>query len=139
MSSLLLPGTSEYSVDECDRWRQRLTSRPPSSPYLCQINSLIPALLAGNSVILKPSPQTPSTAFRLRDALVLAGLPADVVQVAILDEARTLRLVADPRVGFVTFTGSVAGGKKIEQAVTGGQGFKGACRRSVCTWPRVLR
>lgn len=96
-----------------------------SYPYLCLINSIIPGLLAGNSLLLKPSPQTPSPAIRLQSAFDAAGLPKDVLQVLHLESADTLKLSADARVNFVAFTGSVAGGKGIERAAAEGKGFKG--------------
>ncbi|KAG6877961.1 hypothetical protein C0992_008908, partial [Termitomyces sp. T32_za158] len=57
-----------------------LQSHLPSFPYLTSINSVLPAIIAGNSVLLKPSPQTPVTAERIVNALIKAGLPKDVVQ-----------------------------------------------------------
>jgi acyl-CoA reductase-like NAD-dependent aldehyde dehydrogenase len=58
--------------------------------------------------------------------LLEAGLPPDVVQVVHTDQKTTLQgLVADPRVNYVAFTGSVAGGKAVAQAAAGGDGFKG--------------
>ena len=49
-------------------------------PYLILVNALIPALLAGNSVIVKPSPQTPTIAEHVREIFEEAGLPKDVIQ-----------------------------------------------------------
>ena len=92
---------------------------------MCLINSIVPGLLAGNSLLLKPSPQTPSPAIRLAAAFESAGLPKSVLQVLHLESADTLRLAADGRVAFVAFTGSVAGGKGIDRAAAEGDGFKG--------------
>jgi acyl-CoA reductase-like NAD-dependent aldehyde dehydrogenase len=92
---------------------------------MCLINSIVPGLLAGNSLLLKPSPQTPSPAIRLAAAFEAAGLPKNVLQVLHLESADTLRLAADGRVAFVAFTGSVAGGKGIDRAAAEGAGFKG--------------
>ncbi|KAG5643914.1 hypothetical protein DXG03_009486 [Asterophora parasitica] len=98
---------------------------PWNFPYLTAINALLPALLAGNTVLLKPSPQTPLTAERLADAFTAAGLPENVLTVLHLTPELTKRAVQDPRVQFVSFTGSVQGGRAVEQAAVAAQGFKG--------------
>lgn len=98
---------------------------PWNYPYLTTVNGLITALLAGNAVILKPSPQTPLTAESFKRTLVSAGLPADLLQVAHLDFPTTAQLAADPRIGFLIFTGSVSGGRALAQAAANGPGFKG--------------
>ena len=79
----------------------------------------------GNTVIVKPSPQTPSSATRLQEAFLAAGLPPAALQVLTLDQEGTAKLVASPSVAFVAFTGSVAGGKGVDQAASGGPNFKG--------------
>lgn len=84
------------------------------------INSVLPAILAGNSVIIKPSPQTPTPAERLRATFRAAGLPANVIQVVHLSWNTTLEhFVPDSRIGFVSFTGSVLGGKQVGKAAVG--------------------
>ncbi|KJA14854.1 hypothetical protein HYPSUDRAFT_208364 [Hypholoma sublateritium FD-334 SS-4] len=98
---------------------------PWNFPYLTAINSVLPALVAGNAVLLKPSPQTPLTAERLALALTRAGVPADAVQVLQLGLEQAAAVAADVRVGFVSFTGSVQGGRNVERAVAGGKGFAG--------------
>jgi acyl-CoA reductase-like NAD-dependent aldehyde dehydrogenase len=85
-------------------------------PYLIAVNSVIPALLAGNTVVLKHSSQTPLCAERLAECAAEAGLPDGVFQVLHLDHAQTERVVQDPRVAFVAFTGSVRGGHAIVSA-----------------------
>ncbi|KZT57986.1 ALDH-like protein [Calocera cornea HHB12733] len=84
------------------------------------INSVLPALLAGNTVLLKPSPQTPLTAERLAAALHSAGVPAPALQVLHLPPALVAHTAAHPLVNFVSFTGSVAGGKAVELAAVRG-------------------
>ncbi|KAL7424871.1 hypothetical protein Q5752_000557 [Cryptotrichosporon argae] len=99
---------------------------PWNYPHLCTVNSVIPALLSGNAVILKPAPQTPVPSERVLSAFTAAGLPANVLQVAHLSQQTTLEnLVPDPRVDFVAFTGSVAGGRAVQEAAAKGSGFKG--------------
>ena len=85
-------------------------------PYLIAVNSVIPAIMAGNSVVLKHSAQTPLCAERFAECLRAAGLPEGVYQVLNLSHEDTERVVGDPRVAFVAFTGSVAGGHAIQRA-----------------------
>ncbi|KAG5335263.1 hypothetical protein C0989_001646 [Termitomyces sp. Mn162] len=98
---------------------------PWNYPYLTSINSVLPAIIAGNTVLLKPSPQTPVTAERLVDALIKAGLPKDVVQVTHLSVELARYVVRSPRVEFVSFTGSVKGGRVVGRTAAEGEGFKG--------------
>ncbi|KAF9472977.1 NAD-aldehyde dehydrogenase [Pholiota conissans] len=97
---------------------------PWNFPYLTSINSILPALIAGNTVLLKPSPQTPLTAERLALALTRAGLPPDAMQVLHLSVDQTKAVVADKRVGFTSFTGSVKGGREVQKVAWEG-GFSG--------------
>ncbi len=84
-------------------------------PYLIAVNSVLPALLAGNTVILKHSAQTPLCAERFAECFAAAGLPPDVFQVLHLEHADTERVIRDTRVDFVAFTGSVAGGRAVQR------------------------
>jgi acyl-CoA reductase-like NAD-dependent aldehyde dehydrogenase len=85
-------------------------------PYLIAVNSVIPALMAGNAVILKHSAQTPLAAERFAECLLVAGLPKGVFQVLHASHEDTDHIVRDPRVDFVAFTGSVAGGRAVQRA-----------------------
>lgn len=86
-------------------------------PYLILVNSLIPALLAGCSVILKPSPQTPTIVERVADLLKEAGLPDGVCQYFHSGSPTLMEsIVRDPKVQLVCFTGSVAGGLAVQKA-----------------------
>ena len=96
-----------------------------SYPYLVSINSVLPAILAGNSILLKPSPQTPEAAERIASALVAAGVPSNVVQVLHMSPELTSFVVKHPSIDFVSFTGSVPGGRSVEQAAVEAEGFKG--------------
>jgi acyl-CoA reductase-like NAD-dependent aldehyde dehydrogenase len=87
-------------------------------PYLIAVNSVIPALMAGNAVILKHSAQTPLCAERFASCLNKAGLPDGVFQTLHLTHADTEKLIRDPRVDFVAFTGSVAGGHAVQRAAS---------------------
>jgi len=87
---------------------------PWNYPYLTAINAVLPALLAGNTVILKHSAQTPLCSERLMRAFTEAGLPAGVFQYLHLDHQSTERLVQTPEIDFIAFTGSVAGGQAVQ-------------------------
>ncbi len=91
---------------------------PWNYPYLTSVNSIIPALAAGNAVILKPSHQTPLTAERFAAAFAKAGLPDGVFQYLYLDHAKAATLMAQDGIGFVAFTGSVAGGRAVQHALS---------------------
>jgi acyl-CoA reductase-like NAD-dependent aldehyde dehydrogenase len=84
-------------------------------PYLIAVNSVVPALMAGNTVILKHSAQTPLCGERYAECFAAAGLPAGAFQVLHLEHAGTERVIRDPRVDFVAFTGSVAGGHAVQR------------------------
>lgn len=96
-----------------------LVIAPWNYPYMTAINSVVPALVAGNSVILKHAGQTLLAGERLVRAFVEAGVPADVFQNVFLDQDTTAALIAENRFDFVNFTGSVAGGRAIERAAAG--------------------
>ena len=96
-----------------------LTLAPWNYPYLTAVNSIIPALMAGNSVLLKHSTQTLLCAERFYQAFEQAGLPAGVFQYLHLNHEKTAELIKHENINYVSFTGSVEGGKAIEQAVAG--------------------
>jgi len=85
-------------------------------PYLIAVNSVVPALMAGNVVVLKHSAQTPLAAERFAECLAAAGLPQGAFQVLHASHDDTDRIIRDPRVDFVAFTGSVAGGRAVQRA-----------------------
>jgi acyl-CoA reductase-like NAD-dependent aldehyde dehydrogenase len=84
-------------------------------PYLIAVNSVVPALLAGNAVVLKHSAQTPLCAERFEECFAAAGLPPGVFQVLHLQHSDTEQVIRDARVDFVAFTGSVAGGRSVQR------------------------
>lgn len=88
-------------------------------PYLILVNSLIPALLSGNTVILKPSPQTPTIVEQVSKAFTQAGLPSGVIQYFHAGSPTTIEsLVRNPLISLVCFTGSVAGGLAVQRAAS---------------------
>ncbi len=96
-----------------------LTVAPWNYPYLTAVNSIVPALMAGNTVLLKHSHQTLLCAERIVEAGAAAGLPPGTLQYLHLDREQTAGLIRDTRVRAVCFTGSVAGGVAVERAAAG--------------------
>ncbi len=92
---------------------------PWNYPYLTAVNAVVPALLAGNAVLLKHSSQTPLCAERFDQVFAEAGLPAGLLQALHLSHDDTLRLVASEGVDYVAFTGSVEGGHAVQRAAAG--------------------
>ena len=96
-----------------------LVIAPWNYPYMTAINTVAPALIAGNTVVLKHASQTLLVGERMAEAFHAAGIPADVFQNIVLDHDTTSALIAARAFDFVNFTGSVAGGRAIEQAAAG--------------------
>ena len=92
---------------------------PWNYPYMTAINTVAPALIAGNAVMLKHASQTPLVGERLAQAFQAAGMPEDVFQNVFLGHDVTADLIAGKSFGFVNFTGSVGGGRHIETAAAG--------------------
>ncbi|KAL2887546.1 Succinate-semialdehyde dehydrogenase [Ceratocystis lukuohia] len=89
-------------------------------PYLILVNALVPALLAGNTVILKPSPQTPTVVEHVAAAFEQAGLPQGVLQYFHSGAPAVIEtIVRNPKISLVCFTGSVAGGLAVQKAAAG--------------------
>src|SRR5215467_3015356 len=93
-----------------------LALAPWNYPWLSSVNAVVPAILAGNSVILKIAPQTPLVAERYAEAFKAAGLPEGVFQFLHIDHDQVAEVIKDSRIGFVAFTGSVAGGHAVQRA-----------------------
>ena len=92
---------------------------PWNYPYLTAINSMVPALLAGNTVVMKHASQTLLCAERFSQACEAAGFPDGVFQHVHAGHAHVERMIRDPRINFVVFTGSVNGGAAMERAAAG--------------------
>jgi acyl-CoA reductase-like NAD-dependent aldehyde dehydrogenase len=90
---------------------------PWNYPYLTSVNSVIPAIMSGNSVILKHAQQTPLCAERYAAAFEYAGLPAGVFQYLHLSHEQVAQVIGDERVDYVAFTGSVEGGHAVQKAI----------------------
>ncbi|KAF0174428.1 MAG: aldehyde dehydrogenase [Rhodobacteraceae bacterium] len=128
MSEIAATTLAPQTIEDSDKFRRYLAREavgvvfivaPWNYPYLTTINTLIPALIAGNTVVLKHASQTMLVGERLAEAFHAAGIPADVFQNVVLDHATTEQLIAGRAFNFVNFTGSVGGGQAIERAAAG--------------------
>jgi acyl-CoA reductase-like NAD-dependent aldehyde dehydrogenase len=128
MADIAASALAPISIEDSDQF-QRYIKRVPHGavlviapwnyPYMTAINAVAPALIAGNVVLLKHATQTLLVGERLARAFHAAGVPEAVFQNLYLDHATTAQLIADKSFGFVNFTGSVQGGRAIEQAAAG--------------------
>ncbi len=92
---------------------------PWNYPYLTAVNTIVPALMAGSTVILKHAAQTLLVGERFAKAFEMAGLPRGVFQNLVLNHGQTEKLLGSGRIDHVNFTGSVGGGRAIEKAAAG--------------------
>ncbi|MBY8976763.1 aldehyde dehydrogenase family protein [Rhodobacteraceae bacterium NNCM2] len=115
-------------VEDSDAFRRVIKRRPHgvvlvvapwNYPYMTAINTVAPALIAGNTVLLKHASQTLLVGERMASAFHSVGIPEDVFQNVFLDHQTTSDLIAARSFGFVNFTGSVAGGRAMEAAASG--------------------
>ncbi|GAA6200654.1 aldehyde dehydrogenase family protein [Aquicoccus sp. SU-CL01552] len=96
-----------------------LVIAPWNYPYMTAINTVAPALIAGNTVMLKHATQTLLVGERMAQAFHSVGVPEEVFQNVFLDHDTTADLIAGRAFDFVNFTGSVGGGKAMERAAAG--------------------
>ncbi len=92
---------------------------PWNYPWMTAINTVAPALIAGNTVILKHATQTLLVGERMAEAFHQAGIPEDVFQNIFLDHTTSGKLIENRAFDFINFTGSVGAGKTIEIAAAG--------------------
>ena len=128
MAKIAQDALADIEVEDSDSFR-RVIKRVPHGvvlvvapwnyPYMTAINTVAPALIAGNTVMLKHASQTPLVGERMAQAFHDAGIPEDVFQNVFLDHQTTSDLIAARSFGFVNFTGSVSGGQAIERAAAG--------------------
>ena len=115
-----LPESGDGIVRRVDRVPAGLVLvvAPWNYPFLTAANTIVAALLAGNAVLLKPSAQTPLTGERFALALDMAGLPPGLFTSLFLGHETVMQALGEALVDHATFTGSVAGGRAIEQAAS---------------------
>ena len=108
-----------------ERWIAReplgtvLVVAPWNYPYLTAINSIVPALMAGNAVLLKHASQTLLAGERFAEAFAAVGLPDGLFQNLVMNHADTEAVIGSGRIDHINFTGSVEGGRRIERAAAG--------------------
>ena len=111
--------------DGFERWIAReplgnvMVIAPWNYPFLTAVNSIVPALMAGNAVILKHASQTLLAGERFAEAFKAAGLPEGLFQNLVLNHADTEKLIGSGKIDHINFTGSVEGGRRIEKAAAG--------------------
>ncbi|MFL4469074.1 aldehyde dehydrogenase family protein [Tateyamaria armeniaca] len=128
MADIAQDALADIVIEDSDAFR-RVIKRVPHGvvlvvapwnyPYMTAINTVAPALIAGNAVMLKHASQTPLVGERMAQAFHAAGIPEDVFQNVFLDHQTTSDLIAAKSFGFVNFTGSVGGGQAMERAAAG--------------------
>jgi acyl-CoA reductase-like NAD-dependent aldehyde dehydrogenase len=89
-------------------------------PYVVAVNVVIPALLAGNAVLLKHAPQTACVGRQFAEAFAAAGAPQGLVQDFTAEHATIEKVLATGRIAHVGFTGSVRGGREVYARVAAG-------------------
>jgi len=95
-----------------------LVLAPWNYPYLTSVNAVVPALLAGNAVVLKHSNQTPLCAERFAECFQEADLPDGVFQFLHCSHDQSAEMIGSPLIDFVCFTGSVEGGHAVQKAAS---------------------
>ncbi|WP_420405666.1 aldehyde dehydrogenase family protein [Nisaea sp.] len=115
-------------VEDSDKFERRILREPHglvfviapwNYPYMTAINTVAPALIAGNAVALKHATQTLLVGERMVRAFEEAGLPKGLFVNLFLDHGTTEALISSKSFDFVNFTGSVGGGRAIERAAAG--------------------
>ncbi|NEJ23994.1 aldehyde dehydrogenase family protein [Rhizobium leguminosarum] len=128
VASIAADALAPVIVEESERFERRIEREahgvvfvvaPWNYPYMTAINTIAPALMAGNTVVLKHASQTLLVGERLVQAFTEAGVPEDVFQNVFLDHQTTSALIAAGSFNFVNFTGSVEGGRSMERAAAG--------------------
>ena len=128
MAGIAAQALADIVIEDSDAFRRVikrvahgvvLVVAPWNYPYMTAINTVAPALISGNAVMLKHASQTPLVGERMVRAFHAAGIPEEVFQNVFLDHQTTSELIAAKSFGFVNFTGSVAGGQAIERAAAG--------------------
>lgn len=128
MASIAESALADIAVGEDERFLRYirrvphgvvLVVAPWNYPYMTAINTIAPALMAGNTVMLKHATQTLLVGERMARAFHSAGVPEDVFQNVFLDHDTTSALIAGGAFNFINFTGSVEGGRAMERAAAG--------------------
>lgn len=128
MASIAKEALADIVLPPKDDFERRIAKEPLgvvldlpawNYPLLTAVNTIAPAVMAGNAVLVKHSPRTPLCGWHFARAFADAGAPEGAVQALFLDYAGTEALVGDARIDHVVFTGSVHGGHKMVEAARG--------------------
>lgn len=128
MAELAEEALAPLWVEDSDAFERRIERQaqgvvlvvaPWNYPYMTAVNTVVPALIAGNAVLLKHATQTLLVGEHLSQAFHEAGVPPEIFQNLYLDHSLTSQLISKRSFGFVNFTGSVNGGRAMEQAAAG--------------------
>ncbi|MEX0504425.1 aldehyde dehydrogenase family protein [Alphaproteobacteria bacterium LSUCC0719] len=128
MASIAAASLADIKVGEDAQFRRFIRRLPHgvvfvvapwNYPYLTAINTIAPALIAGNAVVLKHATQTLLAGERLATAFHAAGVPESLFVNLCLDHDTTAGLIGDGLFDFINFTGSVGGGRAMEHAAAG--------------------
>ncbi|MGG7644273.1 aldehyde dehydrogenase family protein [Rhodovulum sp. YNF3179] len=128
MADIAAEALAPLVIEESDAFLRKIAREPHglvfvvapwNYPWMTAINTVAPALIAGNSVILKHATQTLQVGERLAEAFHAVGVPEEVFQNVFLDHGTTSALIAARSFDFVNFTGSVRGGQEMERAAAG--------------------
>ena len=128
MAGIAQEALAPIVIEESDAFLRKIEREPQgvilvvapwNYPYMTAINTIAPALIAGNTVMLKHAAQTILVGEHLADAFAAAGLPEGVFTNLVLDHDTTSALIGEGHFGMVNFTGSVGGGRAMERAAAG--------------------
>lgn len=128
MASIAEDTLKPLIIEESEKFIRKISREPQgvvfvvapwNYPYMTAGNTIVPALIAGNTVIIKHATQTLLVGERMVEAFVEAGVPQDVFQNVFLDHDTTSTLIGEGLFDFVNFTGSVGGGRAMERAAAG--------------------
>lgn len=128
MADIATEALKPMIVEESDAFERRIEREPLgvvfvvapwNYPYMTAINTVAPALIAGNAVVLKHATQSLLVGERMVKAFVEAGLPSGLFINLFLDHETTESLIADRQFNFINFTGSTGAGRIIERAAAG--------------------
>lgn len=124
MASIAEEALEEEVLPEMDGFYRSISREPVgivfdiaawNFPLLVAVNAVVPAVLAGNAVLIKHSPRTPLCGAHFADAFAAAGFPKGLVQSTLVDHGVAAQIIHDSRVGAISFVGSTRGGREVLQ------------------------
>jgi acyl-CoA reductase-like NAD-dependent aldehyde dehydrogenase len=128
MAGLAPSALAPTIIEESPAFERRLVREPQglvliiapwNYPYLTAMNTVVPALIAGNAVLIKHAEQTLLVGERIAQAFHQAGLPEELIANIFIDHPTAETLLGEGAFDYVNFTGSVEGGRRVERAAAG--------------------